>query len=514
MFITAPRADGMDRSPYGRFWFEPVGMLSRSRIRVTPASSFALPAVYACVQVLAQSFAIMPFVQYLPKVNGGRTRVRKHWLYRLIAKSPNRFQTPYEWRLMLQGHLALRGNAFCQITANGKGEITDLLPLHPDRMTVELLDNGSYRYRYIDQFGDTVYYQRGELWHLRSLSSDGYMGISPIEASREAIGEGLAMQSYSSRFFANDAQPSGGWIEAPTKFPTKEARGVFREDWQNMQGGANRGKIAVLEGGMKFHEVALNNKDSQYIESRGLKVTEIARIFRIPPHKIQDLSRATFSNVEQLAIEFWQDTMLPWAELWESSIEYFLLGEDTEFEVEFDMSRMMRGDAAARAARISTLVNAGVMTRNEGRDEEGYDPIEGLDEPLRPLNMIEESAAPDEISENDSGADDKAGPANDSGDAEARRVKHREAMRRAKRQEAETQALKDSANVRVAALLQANAERLARRIAAGKPTSAEVLAEAMAVTPERAQVWGDVTDVASLNEEQLTASLVALGKTV
>ncbi|HNB46337.1 MAG TPA: phage portal protein, partial [Burkholderiaceae bacterium] len=132
-----PRAEGDDRSPWGNFWFEPVGLRSMGGPRVSSLTAMGLPAVWACVQVLAKSFALMPVMVYEPQETGVRKKRRDHWLYRLLKKRPNKFQTAFEWRQMLMGHLALRGNAFCQITANARGEITDLLPLHPDRMQCE-----------------------------------------------------------------------------------------------------------------------------------------------------------------------------------------------------------------------------------------------------------------------------------------------------------------------------------------------------------------------------------------
>lgn len=480
MFLTRIKASsGADRSVFGDFFFSPVGGMSGGGMRVTAGSALSLPAVFACVRVLAESFASMPFVLYEPSADGTRgPKIKKHWLFRLFAKSPNRFQTPYEWRLMLMGHMALRGNAFCQITANSAGEVIELLPLHPDRVTIEMLDNGSYRYRYTDGTGKQIVYGRTEIWHLRGLSSDGIVGMSPIEMEREAIGEGLAMQSYSSRFFANDSKPGGGWIEYPGSFADKATKQTFRESWQEMQGGANRGKVAVLEKGMKFHELGMNNKDSQFIEARAAKVTEIARIFRIPPHKIGDLSRATFGNIESQSIEFWTDTMLPWAELWESSIEYFLLGPDSDFEPEFDMSRMMRGDSVGRSAYYNQGINSGWLTRNEARQAEGYDPIEGLDEPLRPLNMVEDSAAPDELAEAEGNSDDKVEPTS-------------------------------APDARFKALLTGNASRMARRIAGGSLPSAEVLAEAMAVSAQAAGIWLAVNNKAEF-EPHIAESLMAL----
>lgn len=481
MFLTKIRADaGSDRSPYGSFWFEPLGSRSAAGARVTAHSSLGLPIVWACVNVLAKSFAVMPFVMYGPGENGRRgAKMANHWLTQLFCVAPNRFQSPFEWRLMLMGHLALRGNAFCQITSNSKGEITELLPLRPDGMTVEMLDNGSYRYRYVDQFGEITYYARNEIWHLRGMSSDGIMGLSPIEVAREAIGEGLAMQSYSARFFANDARP-GGWVEYPGNFTDKTARQTFKESWQESYAGANLRKVAVLERGMKYHELTLNNSDAQFIEGRASKVSEIARIWGVPPHKVGDLSKSAFSNIEQQSIEFWTDCMLPWAELWESSVKCFLLG-DAGLDVEFDMSRMLRGDLTARTAFYQGGINAGWLTRNEAREAEGYDPLGGLDEPLRPLNMVEESAAPDKLAEQDK-TDDAVSPS-DTGP--------------------------DPSSARLQTVLRSNAARMARRIAGGSIPSAEVLAAALAITEEKAAAWLSLP--ASGDEQTITASLIALG---
>ena len=144
---------------------------------------------------------------------------------------------------------------------------------------------------------------------------------------------------------------------------------------------------------MKYHELTLNNSDAQFLESRKFSRSEIASIFRVPPHKIGDLDKATFSNIEQQSLEFVNDTMTPWAERWESSIETFLMFDGEDLEVEFDFANLLRGDSAARALFLKSGINDGWMTRNEARISEGLNPIEGLDEPLRPLNMVENNQA-------------------------------------------------------------------------------------------------------------------------
>lgn len=352
-----------------------------------------LTAIYACVRILSETMASLPFVLYRTDESGGKVRVTNHWLYRLFARRPNRFQNPFEWREMMQGHLALRGNAYNRIVSNARGEITELVPIHPDRIRIELLPSGEFRYRVTDRDGRESVLPRGEVWHLRGLSSDGLLGMSPIEIARESVGMALAAQDYGARFFANDAKPTGGWIEFPGSFKDAEAKKVFRESYQQAQSGANRGKVLVLENGMKFHEVGVTNRDAQFLELRKFQITDIARLFRVPPHMIGDLDRATFSNIEQQSLEFVMHTMTPWAERWEASIEAELLPDDKGLEVEFDFANLMRGDAASRAGYYQSGIQNGWLTRNEARLAENLNPLEGLDEPLRPLNMTEESDA-------------------------------------------------------------------------------------------------------------------------
>ena len=485
-------ASSGDRSPYGEFWFEPVSARTGSGMRVSPDSALRLAAVYACVRILAETMASLPLVVYQRRADGGKDKVTDHWLYRLMAKRPNRFQNPFEWREMLQGHMALRGNAYNQIITNPRGEIIELMPIHPDRVKIELLPSGEYRYRVTDRSGTEVILPRGEVWHLRGLSSDGLMGMSPIELARENLGMALAAQDYGARFFANDAKPTGGWIEFPGSFKDSEAKKVFRESYQQAQSGANRGKVLVLENGMKFHEVGVTNKDAQFLELRKFQITDIARLFRVPPHMIADLERATFSNIEQQSLEFVMHTMTPWAERWEASIESELLLEGDDIEIEFDFANLMRGDAASRSSYYQSGIQNGWLTRNEARIAENLNPIDGLDQPLRPLNMVEEDAAEDlEI--------DTQAEAAESPEQKAIEPAEDESVARL--------------NGRFNALVQTTSERLARRIGrSGHLAEKDILliSQALAVPLDRVQLWSNQIEE-PLDQKQLTESLISLG---
>lgn len=361
---------------------------------VTPDSALQLTAVFACVRVLAEGIASLPFTLSRVSESDAREPVTDHWVYALFAERPNAFQNPFEFREMLQGHLTLRGNAYCQIIGRPDGTVSDLVPLHPDRVSIDMLPNGDWRYRYKKADGTTQNFARGDIFHLRGISSDGVMGISPIAAAATAIGLGISAQDYGARFFANDATPGGGWIEYPGNFKDKTARDVFRESWQAAQAGRNRGKTAVLEFGMKYHQLTVNNDEAQFIETRKMQISEIARLFRVPPHLIGDLDRATNNNIEQQSLDFIMYTLTPWLARWEAAIRYtFLAGtDDDDLDIEFPVTALLRGDSAARSAYYASGITNGWLTRNEARVSEGKNPLPGLDAPLMPLNMQEEGA--------------------------------------------------------------------------------------------------------------------------
>ena len=486
-------ASGGDRSPWGDFSFESISARTSSGMRVSPDSALRLAAVYACVRILAETIASLPLVVYQRRPDGGKDRVTDHWLYRLMAKRPNRFQNPFEWREMLQGHLALRGNAFNQIITNPRGEIIELMPIHPDRVKIELLPSGEYRYRISDRSGTEVILPRGEVWHLRGLSSDGLMGMSPIELARENLGTALAAQGYGARFFANDAKPTGGWIEFPGSFKDSEAKKVFRESYQQAQSGSNRGKVLVLENGMKFHEVGVTNKDAQFLELRKFQITDVARLFRVPPHMIADLDRATFSNIEQQSLEFVMHTMTPWAERWEASIQSELLLESDDIEIEFDFANLMRGDASSRSSYYQSGIQNGWLTRNEARIAENLNPIDGLDQPLRPLNMVEEDVAEDlEI--------DTQAEAAEPPEQKAIEPSEDESVTRL--------------SGRYSALVKTTSERLARRIGRSDHLAEKdilLISQALAVPLDRVQLWSNQIEE-PLDQKQLTESLISLGQ--
>jgi hypothetical protein len=169
--FSAAADPSMDRSPWGSFWFEAIGARTGSGVRVTPKTSLGLPAVYSCVRVISESFAVLPV-----RAVSSEGRRRPQHRHRSLALSPagqaaEPLPEPFRVARDDAGSPDAARQCLLPDHLERRGEITELLPLHPDRMTLELLDNGTYRYSTSDQNGNTIYYRRDEVWHLRGLSS-------------------------------------------------------------------------------------------------------------------------------------------------------------------------------------------------------------------------------------------------------------------------------------------------------------------------------------------------------
>lgn len=385
------------------FWYGPVGLGTASGMRVTPETALASAPVFACVKVLAESVAVLPLLLYQRLVDGSKTRAPEHPLFDVLHRRPNQWQTAFEFWSMSVSHVALRGNAYSQIVPGRRGPVDQLIPLHPDRVRVVREESGrlTYEVRPRATGNDRTtaaapfVLTQDQMFHLRGPFSNGVVGQNPIEIAREPIGLSLAAQEYAARFFQNDATP-GGVLEHPGVGKgaiSAEAEKTVRDSFVTAQTGVHRHKPAVLAEGMTYHQIGMTNKDAQFIEARKFSAVDIARIFRVPPHLIGILDRATFSNIEQQAIDFVIYTLSAWLVSIEQAISRDLIVRPDVFFAEFLVEGLLRGDAKTRSEFYASGIQNGWMTRNEVRMRENLNPLPGLDEPLQPLNMTSPGAA-------------------------------------------------------------------------------------------------------------------------
>lgn len=376
-------------------WFG--GAQSATGIQVTSESARRIAAVWCAVRILSESVASLPVFVYQRSDDGkGKERKTSNPLHRLLHDQPNIWQTSFEWREMMQGHLALRGNAYAEIVYDRRGSITALIPRHPDRMRVfdisqEQIGEQPLIYQYTPVTGPVRYLFADEVLHVKGLSDDGLVGLSPIQEFRETLGLSLGTETYAAKFFGNYANP-GGVLSHP-KSLTKDAQKRLREQWEQRHTGLdNVNKVAVLEEGLTWTQVGVNPEDSQLLESRKFSVTEIARIFRVPPHMLADLDRATFSNIEQQAIEFVVHTLRPWLVRWEQRLALALLTPKERASglfIEFNVDGLLRGDIKSRYGAYAVGRQWGWLSPNDVRALENMNPRTdvGGDAYHEPLNM-------------------------------------------------------------------------------------------------------------------------------
>jgi len=344
---------------------------------VTVSSAIQMSTVYACVRVIAETIASLPLHVY--EVTGkGNMKATEHPLYHVLHDEPNLEMTSFILRETMLSHLLLWGNSYCQIIRSGRTQVIGLYPLMPDHMEVDRDSSGNLKYTYTTSEGRTVLLSADDVLHIPGLGFDGVMGYSPIALERNAIGLGLAAEEYGGKFFANGARPSGVLTHPNTVKDPKR----LRESWNTAYGGsANANKVCILEEGMTYAPISIPNSEAQFLETRKFQVEEICRIFRVPPHLVCNLDRATFSNIEHSSIDFAVHTIRPWLVRIEQAINRALFSdqEKARFFVRFNIDGLMRGDYKSRMEGYAIARQNGWMSSNDIRELENLNPLSDED---------------------------------------------------------------------------------------------------------------------------------------
>jgi HK97 family phage portal protein len=355
---------------------------------VSPETSLQVAAVYACVRVIAESVAALPLITY-QRLERGKARAGTHALYSLLHDAPNSEMTAMEFRETLTAHMALRGNAYAEIEYSNGGEVVGLWPLRPDKMKVERRNRRIvYDYTLPDQTRP-VTLPAWRVLHLRGLAYDGLVGYGPIYLMKQAVALALGAEEFGARLFGNGTKP-GVVLKHPGRL-SAEAQDRLRKSTEDRHQGLSRAhRLMILEEGMDVASIGVVPEEAQFLETRKYQSVEIARAFRVPPHMIADLDRATFSNIEHQDLAFVKHSLRPWLVRWEQRISQSLLTaqERRSYFAEHLVDGLLRGDIQSRYTAYNTGIQAGFLTRNEVRERENLNPLDGLDEPLEPLNMV------------------------------------------------------------------------------------------------------------------------------
>jgi HK97 family phage portal protein len=370
------------------------GGKSVAGVNVTPATAMTYSAVFSCTRVLSEGVAMLPCQVY--RRTGRTTKPEPgHRLYSILHDSPNDFQTAQEFWEWVIACLCLRGNAYAFINRTTRG-VAELLPITPMVVQPKLLPDGGTVVYDVTLNAGLKRFSSADILHIKLFTLDGFVGLSPVAWQRETMGMGLAAQEHGARLFANASRPSG-LISTDKKLSPEASKRLIADVEEIVGGLENTGKTLVMGDGMKWQQIGMSSEDAQWLEGRKFTRSEIAGIYRVPPHLIGDLERSTNNNIEHQGQSFLSLTLVPYLRRIEQRVAMQLLTvpeRQSGLYAKFNANALVRGDMAARGTFYKAGVTDGWLTRNEVRELEELNPIDGLDLPLMPLNMTDGTKPP------------------------------------------------------------------------------------------------------------------------
>lgn len=355
------------------------GYASNTGVPVTPFTALQSAAVYGCAKCISEDIAGLPLQVRRRTANGQWMIDAAHPLNALFRR-PNRWMSAWQfWSYALVAY-ALRGNSYIVINRDRTGAPVELVPVTPDRVTVKLsvVDGQPWYLVNARQIGIGVWVPPEDMIHMRNMSVDGYLGLSPIACAQDVVGLALAAQQHGAILFRQGAQLSG-YLKHPGRL-SKEASDNLGESWRDTYSGVqNAHKTAVLEEGMEFEKLAITNEDAQFLQTRQFQVLDICRIYRVPPHKLMDYGRATFNNIDAQQQSYVDDALSPCTGQLEGLMNDQLLFDDerADYETHFDYTGLLRGDTIRRYQTYQIGLANGFLNRNEVRAAENMNPIPG-----------------------------------------------------------------------------------------------------------------------------------------
>jgi HK97 family phage portal protein len=366
------------------------GRTSWAGVEVSQSSALTLPAFLQGIRTVAQDVALLEFHVYERLADGGKRRAPESPFWKLVHDRPNPWQSSQQFRECMTGLAMLRGGSLALPTVV-KGTVKELLPLRPGSWKVEQMSDFSLVYKVNNDGGGQTPYTRDDVFHIAGFGLDGVNGLGLLSLGREALGEAQAQTHYSASSFANDATPSG-YLKSSGPLTKTQAQDL-RDNWEELHGGIdNRHRVAVLPHDLSWQSVGMTNEAAKLIESRQFTVLDMARLIGIPPHKLYELGRATWGNVEQMGIDYFL-AIQSWVKRWENETNERVIRKETHF-AEMLPETILRLDSETQTKIIAQRVNNALMTPNEGRKVLNLPAIAGGDTLLVPVNLAPLGAEP------------------------------------------------------------------------------------------------------------------------
>jgi HK97 family phage portal protein len=363
-------------------WFFPQTQAGQ---RVDEDSALRYSAVWGCVRVISETMATLPW-QVFQRVGNGRKELDSDIAW-MLQVQPNTEMTPFVFKELMTRRVLLCGNAYAEIERDGGGRAVALWPIQSDRVCVERDEDGRIVYYVQDIEQGRVELAPSNMFHMKGPGGDGLVGYSVIRMAAESIGLGMAMQQFGANFFGNGAHVGGALFHPKSLSDT--ARKNLEQSVQRSTGGKSALSLRVFEEGMKYERIGIPPEDAQFLESRNAQVRDICRWYRVPPHKVGDLADAKWANIENQAIDFVTDAIVPMACRMEQEANAKLFGRNNRGTVytKLNLAGLLRGDMKARYESYAVGRQWGWFSANDVLALEDLNPIKDGDLYLVPSNM-------------------------------------------------------------------------------------------------------------------------------
>jgi HK97 family phage portal protein len=367
-----------------------IGSQSVSGESVSEHSALTYSAVYDAVGQISATISTLPL--HLLRSDANKTiQAEEKRLFRVMHSEFNKYMTAQIGREVLAAHVLTWGNAYAEKVYNGYGEIIELWPITPDRVRMEMR-NGELIYL-IRVGGELIPLTRAQVLHIPGLGFDGFQGYSVISMARKSIGLGMALETFGAMYFGNGTHP-GTIVSHPLKLDP-----ITKSNLQNTLTTAYSGlgqshRLMLLEEGMKIEKVGIPPNDSQFLESRTFQISDIARWYHIPLHKLKEMTRATNNNIESEQATYYVDCILPWLIRMEQCFDQQLLSDTEKWKQHYyfkhNVDALLRASSIDRANYHKIMWGSGFVTQNEVRAKENLDPYPdpSADELFVPINNM------------------------------------------------------------------------------------------------------------------------------
>ena len=370
--------DNVNRAP---LTFDSMSLLNGTGYDIPLNTAMKFTAVFAAMRLRAECVASLPKT-LTEKIVSGKIEALNHPLYKLMKYRPTGYMNIFSFWEYTNSCLDGWGNAYVLIKRDSSATPVELLPVHPSFVYVTL-SKGRKWFRVSGSKGNDGIYSDDDMLHFFALSIDGIKGVNPISYNSPAIKSGISATAFGNEFFEK-----GGNIKAVLENDKSMGVKDFQVFQEKFNSNSNH-ETALLDGGWKYKTVGIAPEAAQMILTRTLAIQDIARIFNVPPHLLAELSRATFSNIEHQDIQFIKYSMRATLKRYEVELEHKLLFEKElgKIEMKFNIDGFLRGDMQSRSAFYHNAILDGWLSRNEVREMENRNKVDGLDEYLYPSNQ-------------------------------------------------------------------------------------------------------------------------------